>query len=90
MILLGLADDVVTAWWITLGGALIVVLVVWALLEQLRRTVNKVDESVDAVWEMGKRLAQNTQTAHLLQGANARAGELLEELEQHRGSERGD
>lgn len=88
MTIFALADEVVAAWWITLAVALVVVLVVWALLEQLRRTVKAVDQSVDAVWENGKRLAQNTQTAHLLQGTNAHGRELLEELEQHRGAER--
>ncbi len=88
MIVFALADEVVVAWWITLGVGLVVVLVVWALLEQLRRTVKAVDQSVDAVWQSGKRLAQNTQTAHLLQATKARAGELLEELEQHGGPER--
>lgn len=71
------------SWWLTLGVGAVVLIVVWALLEVLRRTVNRVDEGVTAVWTMGKRLAQNTQTTHLLQGTKARGGELLEELERH-------
>jgi len=73
-----------TAWWITLGVGLVVALVVWALLELLRRTVNQVEEAVSDVWTMGKRVAQNTQTSHLLQATKARGVELLEELEEHR------
>ena len=73
-----------TAWWITLAVGLVVALVVWALLEALRRTVLKVERAVDEVWIMGKRVAQNTATTHLLQTTKARGGDLLEELEQHR------
>jgi hypothetical protein len=73
-----------TAWWITIGVVLVVALVVWGLLELLRRTVNEVDRSVSQVWTMGKRVAQNTQTTYLLQTTKARGVELLEELEAHR------
>ena len=77
-----------TLWWITLGVGLVVALVVWALLEILRRTVNEVDRSVSILWTMGKRVAQNTQTSHLLQTTKARGGDLLEELEHHRAAGR--
>ena len=73
-----------TLWWITLGIGLVVALVVWGLLEALRRTVLEVDRAVDDVWVMGKRLAQNTATSHLLATTKARGGELIEELEEHR------
>ena len=65
-----------TAWSITLAVGLVVALVVWALLEILRRAVND-------VWTMGKRLAQNTATTHLLLTTQVRGAELLEEVEQH-------
>jgi type II secretory pathway component PulF len=71
-------------WWLTLGIGLIVALVVWALLEVLRRSVNEVEKSVDRVWTMGKRVAQNTSTTYLLTTTKERGGDLLEELEQHR------
>ena len=71
-------------WSITLGVGLVVALVVWALLEALRRTVLEVERAVDDVWTMGKRVAQNTQTSHLLATTKARGGDLLEEVEQHR------
>jgi hypothetical protein len=73
-----------TAWWVSLGVGLVVALVVWGLLEWLRRTVNDVERGVNEVWTMGKRLAQNTQTTHLLGTTKERGGELLEELEHHR------
>jgi hypothetical protein len=74
-----------TAWWITLGVGLVVALVVWGLLELLRRTVNEVDRAVTDVWTMGKRVAQNTQTSHLLVTTRERGVDLLEELQQHAG-----
>lgn len=82
---LALSTGVVIAWWVAIGVGLVVVLVVWALLEWLRRTVEAVNEGVTAVWTMGKRVAQNTQTSYLLQTTKARGLDLLEEIEQHRG-----
>ena len=83
MIVLALSTNQV-AWWITLGVGLVVALVVWGLLEALRRTVNRVDRAVADVWTMGKRVAQNTQTTYLLQTTKARGVELLDELNEHR------
>ncbi|MDQ4131265.1 MAG: hypothetical protein M3133_09830 [Actinomycetota bacterium] len=76
------------AWIITLVVGLVVALVVWGLLEVLRRTVLQVDEAVTDVWVMGKRLAQNTQTTYLLQTTHARGGELVNELDRHGTHER--
>ncbi len=73
-----------TAWWITLGVGLVVALVVWGLLEALRRTVNEVDRAVDELWLMGKRLAQNTSTSHVLEATKARGADVLTELERGR------
>ena len=73
-----------TLWWITLAVGLVVALVVWFLLERLRRAVDQVDRDVGDVWTMGKRVAQNTSTTYLLQTTKARGVELAEELEQHR------
>jgi type II secretory pathway component PulF len=70
-------------WWITLAVGLVVAIVVWVLLERLRRAVRAVDEHVDEVWTMGKRVAQNTSTTYLLQTTKQRGGELLEELQEH-------
>ena len=73
-----------TLWWVTLGVGLVVALVVWGLLEMLRRSVLEVERAVDDVWTMGKRLAQNTATTHTLSTTKERGVELLEELGQHR------
>jgi uncharacterized protein HemY len=73
-----------TLWLITLAVGLVVALVVWALLERLRRSVDEVEREVSAVWTMGKRVAQNTSTTYLLNTTKERGVELLEELEHHR------
>ena len=83
MRLLALSDGVVLAWWIALGVGLVVALVVWTLLEVLRRTVLEIETGVSAVWTMGKRVAQNTQTTYLLQTTKARGVDLLDELGHH-------
>lgn len=68
------------AWWATLGFGLVVALLVWGLLELLRRAVNDVDREVSEVWRNGKLLAQNTQTTHLLETTKTRGVELLSRL----------
>ena len=83
MIVLALSTNQ-TLWWITLAVGLVVAVVVWVLLERLRRSVVEVDRDVSDVWTMGKRVAQNTSTTYLLQTTKARGVELAEELEQHR------
>ena len=83
MTILALTTAEKVAWWASLGAGLAVALVVWALLEALRRTVNEVDRAVTEVWTMGKRVAQNTQTTYLLQSTKSLGVELLEEVERH-------
>lgn len=72
-----------TLWWITLAVGLVVALVVWFLLERLRRAVVEVDRGVDVLWTMGKRVAQNTSTTYLLSTTKDRGVELVEELQHH-------
>lgn len=81
--IVGLSSGVTTAWWIALGVGLVVALVVWGLLETLRRSVARIDEGAAAVWTSGKRVAQNTWTAHLFHTTKARGVELLDEVERH-------
>jgi uncharacterized protein HemY len=80
---IALAGSVETAWWVSLAVGLVVALVVWFLLEWLRRTVNEVNRAVDDVWVMGKRVAQNTATTHMLGGTKEMGVELLEEVKRH-------
>lgn len=81
--MLGLSTGVTIAWWVACGVLLVVAIVVWALLELLRRTVRDVDSGVQTVWTSGKRVAQNTWTAHLFLATKERAGDLLAELRHH-------
>ena len=71
-----LAPEDARAWWITLGAGLVVALVVAALLETLRRGVLDVERELNAVWTNGKRVAQNTQAAHVLAATRELGGEL--------------
>ncbi len=80
---LALSSATETAWWISLGVGLVVAVVVWALLELLRREVVRIDHNVDSLWTMGKRLAQNTATTHMLGGTKELGVELAEEVERH-------
>ena len=73
-----------TAWWITLAVGLVVAIVVWALLEKLRRTVNDIEAGIDVLWATGQQVARNTQTSHLLGATVERGAELVEEVERHR------
>jgi len=72
-----------TLWSVTLAVGLVVAVVVWILLERLRRAVNRVDEGVSVLWTMGKRVAQNTSTTYLLNTTKERGVELLDELREH-------
>ena len=83
MTVLALSSAVETAWWVSLAVGLVVALVVWFLLEWLRRTVKQVEGAVDEVWTMGKRVAQNTATTHMLGGTKELGVELLEEVQRH-------
>ena len=82
--IVALSSGVTAVWWLTLGGGLVVAIVVWALLEVLRRSVDDVRRGVDDVLRAGGRLAQNTAAAHLLQTTKARGVDLLAEVERHR------
>lgn len=78
--IVALSTWVTVAWWVTLGAGLVIALVVWALLEALRRTVGGVLEAVEDVLNMGGRVAQNTWTVQLLRTTRARGVDVLEEL----------
>ena len=78
------AERDLAAWRASLVGGVVVAGAVWGLLEALRRAAVDVDESVEVLWTAGKRLAQNTQTAYLLDGTRDGGIALLEELERHR------
>ena len=66
MDLLALSNGVELAWGLGLAVGLVVAVVVWTLLELLRRTVRDVEAGATAIWTAGKLVAQNTQTTHCL------------------------
>lgn len=80
MTYLALSQFSETAWWSTLAVGAVVLLVVLALLETLRRTVRDIEHGVDAVLGSGGRLAQNTWTIQLLGVTKERAGDLAHAL----------
>ena len=86
MIVLGLSSGAKAAWWGSLGAGLLVALVVWALLESLRRAVKAIEVAVADVLGMGGRLAQNTTAIQSLRQTEARTRDLHEELNRHSGS----
>lgn len=73
-----------TAWSITLVVGLVVAIVVWILLEVLRRTVLKVEVAAREAWESGRQLEHNTFQTFLLKSTRERGAELVEELGHHR------
>ena len=73
-------DEVRARWLVTLAGGGVAVVAVAALLETLRRSVEKIDAAVQRAWTAGKLVAQNTQTAHLLEATTARTAALRQQL----------
>ena len=68
------------AWWVALGVGLVVALVVWTLLEILRRTVHEVGRGAEDVLTVGGRLAQNTWTVQLLKTTKDHGVALLDDV----------
>jgi hypothetical protein len=73
-----ISDTALQLWWLALGLALVVVLVVAVLLQLIVRTAHRIHQAVSAIWTGGTHIAQNTVTLALLQRTNHLAGGLLE------------
>jgi hypothetical protein len=71
------------AWSATLVVGLIVLLVVIALLEMLRRTVLKLEGNLWRTWVTGKAVVKNTATTFQLKNTRNSGEELVEELRNH-------
>lgn len=52
--------DDISLWWIALGGGLVVLLAVFALLSMLYRSVRKVESAVTPLVEIGGSVGANT------------------------------
>ncbi len=69
--------DVIQLWWLTLGLAAVVVLVVAALLIWIARAAERIDAHARDVWTAGKSIAANTVQIWHLNTTNAVAGDIL-------------
>jgi hypothetical protein len=76
-------SDNQNAWAITLGAAVVVLLVVIALLEMLRRAVNTLGDDLWHTWVNGKAVVKNTATTYQLKNTRDAGAELVEELRNH-------
>ena len=72
-----------SAWVYTLIAAFIVLLVVIALLEGLRRAVLALEKNIWATWVTGKAVVVHTGTTYLLKNTRDSAEELADELGHH-------
>jgi hypothetical protein len=70
--------DVVTLWWLTLGIAGVVILVVAILLIAIAIAANRIDRHAAAIWAAGKDIASNTIQIWQLQTTNATATQILQ------------
>jgi len=71
------------AWVYTLVVAVVVLLVVIALLETLRRTVLQLERDLWTTWVSGKAVVRNTATTYQLKNARDASNDLAEELSNH-------
>jgi len=76
-------SDNQSAWTYTLIVGLVVLLVVIALLETLRRSVRWLDKSLWTTWVAGKSVVRHTGTTYLLKNTRQSGEELVEELNNH-------
>ncbi|HEX8157784.1 MAG TPA: hypothetical protein VF526_10410 [Solirubrobacteraceae bacterium] len=72
-----------SAWVYTLVAGLIVLLVVIALLEGLRRTVLALEQDIWETWVKGKAVVKHTGTTYLLKNTRDSGEELVDELGHH-------
>jgi len=75
-----------SAWLYTLIAGFVVLLVVIALLEGLRRSVRGLENDIWTTWVSGKGVVANTATTYLLKNTRDSADELVNELGNHVGN----
>ncbi|MEK6720780.1 MAG: hypothetical protein AABZ33_08945 [Chloroflexota bacterium] len=69
--------DVIQLWWLTLGIAAVVILVVAALLLWIARAAERIDAHALDIWRAGKSIAANTVQIWHLHKTNEVAGKIL-------------
>ena len=72
-----------SAWAGTLVVGVVVLLVVIALLEGLRRSVVSLNDDIWLTWVNGKAVVRNTAMTYLLKNTHDSGDELVEELGNH-------
>jgi hypothetical protein len=72
-----------SAWVYTLIVGFVVLLVVIALLEGLRRTVKQLEGNLWTTWVTGKAVVRHTGTTYQLKNTRDSGDELVEELGHH-------
>jgi uncharacterized protein HemY len=82
MIISTLSDNQ-SAWVTTLVVGVVVLLVVIALLEVLRRTVVRLNDDLWRTWVSGKAVVKNTATSYQLKNTRQAGTALVEELRNH-------
>jgi len=82
MMILALSSNQ-SAWWATLVAGLVVLLVVIALLEALRRAVVALNDNIWKTWVSGKSVVRFTATTYLLGNTRSSSEELVDELGHH-------
>jgi hypothetical protein len=76
-------SDNQSAWVITLIAGFVVLLVVIALLEGLRRAVVALNDDIWSTWVNGKAVVKNTATTFLLKNTRDSGDKLVDELSNH-------
>ena len=80
---LALAQEHITMWWVTLGLGAVVLIAVVVLLSLLVSFVDDIDVNVREVWDTATRVAANTATTWMLQQTTVRTAELDAEVQRH-------
>ncbi len=78
-----MTSDEFVLWRIALGIGAVVILVVIILLTLLKSFVRDIDQNVDSLWTMTKRVAINTTGLYQLAGTGSIVRALREELLRH-------
>ena len=76
-------SDNQSAWLATLVAGFVVLLVVIALLEGLRRAVVALNADIWKTWMSGKAVVKNTAMTYQLKNTRDSGGELVDELSHH-------
>lgn len=82
-VVLALAEEHITMWWVTLGLGAVVLIAVVVLLSLLVAFVDDIDVNVREVWDTATRVAANTATTWMLQQTTVRTAELDAEVQRH-------